>query len=198
MALMVLAQAQHRARTQDTTAPLKELASLHPRNGMLGVDGFAQWADGPPRLDPAPGSMHELLRSLDLGFATGYLARVQRHGLGSALPTQDAALPANLRLQLANRLAVRLVVANCQGGSTMSVSASGYKLDAAMDCRQLRAGNTLNAVEGVPIVEQPAKAWQAAAQACAQGGCCASALRMASRPPRTAPTRPWCRRCRRW
>ncbi len=113
LALMVLGQAMHRARAQAPSgaSALQELATLHLENPVLGIPGFARWADGPPFAN-APDAMRQLLTDLNQGFASGYLALARRVGLlapaDASVQAGGPAEPANAPVTLAPDALVRL------------------------------------------------------------------------------------------
>jgi len=165
--LMLMAQAQTHARRDptDSRTPLALLAGLHPKLGLLDMNGFASWADGGTK-----GPMHGLLFNPVQPFSSGLSQVLQTLQIAEAVPVSESGFQA--RAKIAGRMMMALMETDCGSFGFTSNSAAGgfFSLDREGPvCASLRRGQDVQTLENVPMLADPVSAWGAMKKACESG-----------------------------
>lgn len=168
LSLMFLAWVQRSDLDPAKTAaqsPLVRTASLHAYGQELDVSAFAAWADG-----ESSGPMRRLLLDPHQSFRAGLAAMVERLGLGEVTPIRPGmVLPASVAADMAARLMEVLMATDCGGSYGFWRLPDGFRMDERLNCKTLRPGQEALAVNGTPLLGDPAGAWEAVKTACGPG-----------------------------
>lgn len=164
LALMFAAQLMRDLALPPSEAPdpLSRLATLHSYDKSLTVADFSSWADA-----SSSGPMATLLLDKNQPFEAGFVQLLVKPGLARVDETGDlAAFPPHVATAVATTIVNALMNADCNGSVGHWRLDDAFRLDGRLNCKSLRLGQDLLAINGVSLTKETAKAWQGFVAAC--------------------------------